>query len=134
MKVEFRVCGKKARVGQKLTQIHNVVKGRFAPEIVKKGYKHAYENAPRAKDNLGGGTKQAIRYVIQDRVSKLKLIQPTKRPAGKGGYRPYHLWMHRIGKYPQIANYIYTGDPQFMEGAFIHMRKEARRKMQKLLK
>lgn len=132
MTIRFTIKG-----GRKFVNKYNellVTYNSIPEKTVKEGFAYALKIAPDARKNgdpMGGGTKQALfkqELPASSRGTrgKLVLIQPTKRP----GERPYHMWMHGLGKY-NIAPYITSGDPHFMETTAEFMKRDALKRARK---
>lgn len=79
-------------------------------QLVDKYKPVARSKAPVAQDSLGGGTRDAIITVKpNNNQGILRLYQPQKRYPE----RPYHLYMHGLGKYNTITQ-IKGGKGNFM--------------------
>jgi hypothetical protein len=81
--------------------------GNLTKDSAMQGASMAASMAP----NRTGHLIQAIGYGKTE--DKSWVIQ-SKQPKGERN-RPYHLWMHGLGKYPQVKNYIHSGTPNYME-------------------
>lgn len=113
VRIEYRVKGVKQKSG--LRQLRQDLRGKYSAEVVKHGFKWAQRNMPYYQGDL----YRALRYETSKQSSKLIQEQPKD-----GQDRPYHLWMHGIGKY-NIAPYITSGDPDYMKTVQSIMRKKA---------
>lgn len=105
MAVEFRFFGAK-RADAKIRKIQSAARGKYAQEAVDVGYRTAHRLAPV----YTGATRNAIRWEKGKRSAKLELIQPQQ---DRTNPRPYHLWMHNIGKY-KLKGHITSGYGNFM--------------------
>lgn len=120
--VQLRRKGVKRRNG--IRQIRQDYNGKLPEEVINEGYSWARSKSPYYR----GRVRDAIRKETTKRAGKLILDQPKRAQN-----RPYHLWMHGIGKY-NIAPQIKTGDPHFMYNVQPVMKDKAREFMRKSLK
>ena len=76
---------------------------------------HGLEYAQRIMPYRSGELYRALRM---DSFSnkKIDLVQNMPRQMRRDP-RPYHLWIAGLDKYPQVKNYIFSGDPEYMNKA-----------------
>lgn len=124
MVIEIKGLGRLNKLQKKLGEL------KIKPsEIVDKGYIIAYNKAPKFPGSSGGGTKRAIQKInFDDKKSILRLKQPVKRQP----LRPYHLWMHGLGKY-DISKFIKSGEGKFMFSTAEKMQDLIKQEIQKRL-
>ena len=80
--------------------------GKLTKEQAEAGASMAASLAPQ----YSGALIQAIGW----RESKRVNYEIYSRQPKNQRNRPYHLWMHGLGKYPQVEGYIHSGDPKYM--------------------
>lgn len=106
MVVEVRVRGAR-RSSAQLKQLAVTVSRKIPQKVVRDSYRYAYERAPKRT----GATREAIAIDTTRKRGAAIYINTPDNPDGRK--RPYHLWMHGVGKY-NIMEFIRTGSPVFM--------------------
>jgi len=125
--VEIRTRGVK-RATAKFKRIEATIRKGFSKEIIEKGYRKALQIIPHDT----GAMERGLQTITTNPMSgKLRLNQPNNKVSGTT--KPYHLWMHGLGKY-NTAHAIYRGDPHFMFTTRDYMEKEALKLIKKRIK
>jgi hypothetical protein len=83
----------------------------LSPLVREHGLKYAQQIMPYRTGEL----YRALR-IEEFSNKKIDLVQNMPRQRRKDP-RPYHLWIAGLDKYPHVKNYIYSGEPDYMEKA-----------------